>query len=475
MHNVRRFSFAVAVGMAPIATLPAAAQVEAPRAVQPALGAHSAAAVVDPSASTFWEVLNDTTLDRLMQQALRGNLELRAAAARLDGAGAARTQAALELVPSVSASAGYTRRRLSSASFPGAAAAALPDQNVWASGLDASWELDVFGRLRGGLRARNALLDAAGEDVSDARVDLAAAVARTYLDLRGAQNQLAVARRNADNQRRTLELTQTRLDAGRGTAFDTERAQAQLSFTLAAIPALESQIAGAQYRIAVLVGRSPQELAGELASEAPLPELPETVPAIATAEAVRMRPDVRSAADRVAASRALVSSARADFLPRLSLAAGAGYAANAFDSFGNSGTFNYTFGPVISWPAFDIGRVKARVDQARAQELEARARHEHAELRAAEEIEAATVRYRTERARLEHLRDAAAASERAAALATLRYEGGIADFLQVLDAERTLLAAQDQLAQAQTQAADAYIALFRARGASWPVERRGSR
>jgi NodT family efflux transporter outer membrane factor (OMF) lipoprotein len=311
--------------------------------------------------------------------------------------------------------------------------------------------------------------------VRDARVELAAAVARTYLDLRGAQNQLAVARRNADNQRRTLQLTKTRLDAGRGTAFDTERAQAQLSFTLAAIPTLEAHIAEAQYRIAVLVGRSPQELAAELAADAALPELPENVPPMAAAEAIRTRPDVRSAADRVAASRALVSSARADFLPRLNLVAGAGYAANAFDTFGNSGTFNYTFGPVISWPAFDVGRVKARVDQARAEELEANARYEQVALRAAEELEATTVRYRTARTRLDHLREAAAASERAAALATLRYEGGIADFLQVLDAERTLLAAQDQLAQAQTQAADAYVALFRARGASWPVERRGSR
>jgi multidrug efflux system outer membrane protein len=127
---------------------------------------------------------------------------------------------------------------------------------------------------------------------------------------------------------------------------------------------------------------------------------------------------------------------------------------------------------VISWPAFDIGRVKARVDQARATELEANAYYDQTVLRAAEELEAATVRYRTARARLDHLRAAAVASERAASLANLRYEGGIADFLQVLDAERTLLAAQDQLAQAQTQAAEAYVALFQARGSAWPANGR---
>ena len=471
MHRPYMFSLAAALAALPITSHPAAPQSTAAAIERVSLSRQ----VVDPSARTFWEVLNDTTLDRLMAQALRGNLELRAAAARQDGAGAARTQAALELVPSISASAGYTRRRLSTASFPGAGTGTLPDQDVWNSGLTASWEVDVFGRLRGGLRAQNALLGAADEDVRDAQVELAAAVASTYFDLRGAQNQLAVARRNADNQRRTLELTQTRLDAGRGTAFDVERARAQLSFTLAAIPAIEANVAAAQYRIAVLIGRAPQDVAAELAADMPLPELPQDVPAVDPAATVRMRPDVRSAQDRVAASRALVSSARADYLPRLNLAANAGYLTNAFDSFGNSGTFNYTFGPVISWPAFDIGRVKARVDQARARELEANAYYDQTLLRAAEELEAATVRYRSAQARLDHLREAAVASERAASLANLRYEGGIADFLQVLDAERTLLAAQDQLAQAQTQAAEAYVALFKARGASWPVAGRSRR
>jgi NodT family efflux transporter outer membrane factor (OMF) lipoprotein len=321
--------------------------------------------------------------------------------------------------------------------------------------------------LRNSLRSQNAQVDAAGENVRDAQVLVAAELARNYFDLRGSQNQLAVARRNAENQQRTLELTQARLEAGRGTEFDTERARAQLNITHAAVPQIEARIATIQYRIAVLVGRSPREVASELTAEGRLPVLPGDVPAMDAAEVVRLRPDVRAAQGRVAASRALVSSARADYLPRFSLAAGAGYAANAVDAFGNSGTLNYTFGPVVSWAAFDIGRVRARVDQAQAQELEARARYEQVVLLAHEEIEGASVQYRAARTRLEHLREAADASERAASLARLRYEGGLADFLQVLDAERTLLSAQDQLAQAETQAAAAYVALFKARGASW--------
>ncbi|MBX6363273.1 MAG: TolC family protein [Gemmatimonadetes bacterium] len=468
MPKVRTFSLGVAAALLVATTLPAAAQVGGPAAVEAPRAAETARPAA-PAASNraLWEALRDTTLNRLLDQALRGNPALRAAAARLDEAGASRVQAALELAPTVTASAGFTRRRLSSAAMPGLPGGALPDQDLWDSGLRGSWELDLFGRLRGGLRARNALLDAAGDEVRAAQVDVAADVARSYFELRGAQGQLTVARRNAENQRHTLELTQARLDAGRGTAFDVERARAQLDFTLAAIPELEARIAAAQHRIAVLVGRPPRELEAELAAEVALPEFPDSVPAVDPEAAIRARPDVLAVEGWLSASRHLVGAARADYLPRLSLAGSAGYLASSMDAFGGTGTFNYTFGPVISWPAFDLGRVKARVDAAQAQELEARANYEQTVLLAREELETTAVRYRTARARLEHLREAAEASERAADLARLRYEGGIADFLQVLDAERTLLAAQDQLAQAQTEVADAYVALARARAAGW--------
>jgi multidrug efflux system outer membrane protein len=410
----------------------------------------------------FWLALGDPVLDQLMERALLGNRDLRSADARVAVAEAGRLQAALDLTPALNARAGYARQRLASAMFPGAGV--LPDQDVWESSLALSWELDLFGRLRGGLRARNAFLGAAGEDARHAHVAVSSQLARSYFDLRGAQGQLAVAQRNAENQRRTLQVTEIREAAGRGTAFDTERARAQLSLTLAAIPLLEERVAAGQYRIAVLVGRSPRELEVELATVAELPELPDMTSAESPTELIGRRPDVLSAEGRLDAGRALIDVARADYLPRVTLAAGAGYTANAFDAFGDRGTFNYMFGPVISWGALDLGRVKARVDEAQALELDARARYEQVVLLAEEEIEAAAVRYRSARARLEHLRAAAEASERAAALALLRYEGGIADFLQVLDAERTLLAAQDQLAQGRTQAANAYVTLYEARG-----------
>jgi NodT family efflux transporter outer membrane factor (OMF) lipoprotein len=420
----------------------------------------------------FWRVLQDSTLERLLEDALRGNRELRAVTMRVDGAAAARTQAALNLAPAVTASAGYTRQRISSAAFPAPGAGTLPDQDLWNSGLNVSWEPDLFGRLRGGLRAQNALLGSADENVRNTRIALSAEVARSYFDLRGTQEQLAVARRNAENQRRTLELTERRLEAGRGTAFDTERARAQLSSTLAAIPALEARVAEAQFRLAVLAGRTPQDVTTELGAQGKWPALPDSLPAVDHEQIIRDRPDVLSAEAQHAAQKALVSSARADYLPRISLAGGAGYTANAVDAFGKTGTFNYVVGPVISWPAFDIGRVKARVDEAQSQQLEARARYEQTVLVARQELEAAAVRYRSARARLAHLNEAAQASQRAADLARLRYEGGVADFLQVLDAERTLLSAQDQLTQGQTQAAEAYVALYRARGGIYELNGR---
>jgi NodT family efflux transporter outer membrane factor (OMF) lipoprotein len=277
-----------------------------------------------------------------------------------------------------------------------------------------------------------------------------------------------VAQRNAENQRRTLLVTRQRLDAGRGTAFDTERAQAQLSFTLASIPGLESRVRQAQYQIGVLVGRPPASVAAELDEVVPLPAFPASVAIASPDSVVRLRPDVAAAERQVAVERALVGAAKADYLPRVTLGGNAGYTASSFDALGDRGTFRYAVGPIISWPALNLGRIKARVDGSRARESEARAQYNQTVLRALQDVETSLVRYRTSRAQVERIQDAASASERAAELARLRFAGGVADFLQVLDAERTQLEAQDQLAQSRTQAATAYAALYKALGGTWP-------
>lgn len=420
------------------------------------------------TATASWPDVGDTTLARLMKEVVRANLDVRAAEARVRGARSARTEAAFDLAPTVTFGGGYTRQRLSAASFP-IGVGAFPDQDIWDGGFDASWELDLFGRVRRNVQAQGAFVAVTREDLRDIQVSLTAELARAYFELRGAQEQLSVAQRNAENQRRTLLVTRQRLDAGRGTAFDTERAQAQLSFTLASIPGLEARVRQAQYQIGVLVGRPPATVAAELDAMAPLPALPATVSVTSPDSVVRRRPDVAAAERQLAVERALVGSAKAEYLPRISLAGSAGYSASSFNALGDRGTFRYAVGPILSWPALNLGRIKARVDVSRAREVEAQAQYNQTVLRALQEVESSLVRYRTSRTRVERVQDAASASERAAELARLRFAGGVADFLQVLDAERTQLEAEDQLAQGRTEAATAYAALYKALGGTWPA------
>lgn len=413
--------------------------------------------------SMFWRTMGDTTLDRLVNQTLEANPDIRAADARVREARATRVESALDLAPRVTAAGGYSRQRLASAGFPGATGS-LPDQGLWDAGVQMSWELDLFGRLRRSLQGRTALVSAAEHDERGVQVVLAAEMAGAYFDLRGAYDRLAVARRNAENQRRTLDLTRDRLDAGSGTALDTERAQSQLSSTLAEIPVLEAEADAARHRIAVLLGRPPASMAGELDESGALPPLPADLARDNLEAAIRDRPDVRSAERQLAARGAMAGAARADYLPRVSIDARAGYTAGAFDAIGNSGTARYTIGPVVSWPLFDLGRVKAGVDAARAAEAAAEARYEQTRLRALEEAETAFSAYDRARERLVHLEDAAAASERATELARLRFAEGGTDFLEVLDAERRQLEAQDRLSAGRIEATAWLVSVYRAVG-----------
>jgi NodT family efflux transporter outer membrane factor (OMF) lipoprotein len=436
-----------------------------PRTFAVALGlslAAGSASAQTTAQADFWSALGDSTLVRLVHDTRLANRDIQIAAARAREARAQRTGAALDLFPVVTTSGGYSRQRLASATFPGASGA-FPDQNVWDAGLNMSWEMDVFGRLRHAYRARGALADAAAEDVRDVQVVLTSQTAGAYLALRGAQERLAVARRNSENQRRTLELTERRLEGGRGTRLDTERAHAQLSATLAVIPALESTIELARQRLRVLTGSEQTEplALGPCDSGLALPDLSR----LEVGDAVlRDRPDVRSAERQLAASHSLVGAARAEYLPRLSLGAAAGYTGAAARTLGNTGTPRYAIGPVVSWPALDLGHVRAGVDVARAAEAQQRARYEQTVALAREELESTLVTYRKARERLGHLDEAAAASARAADLARLRYSEGASDFLLVLDPERTLLERENDRATGRTEAEQALIAVYRALG-----------
>jgi NodT family efflux transporter outer membrane factor (OMF) lipoprotein len=420
------------------------------------------------SSTPFWKEIGDSTLASLIQEALRTSVDVDAAEARVTGARAARRVSAFDLGPTVTAIGSATRQRSSIAQVPGLTSQ-LPQQNLYDVGFDASWEVDVFRRVNRTVNAYSTLAASAEHNLNDVQVTLAAEVARTYFELRGAEQQIAVARRNAENQRRTVSLTEDRLAAGRGTAFDTERAKSVWQLTLAAIPMIEAQIAADRNRIATLVGRSPNTLPAGWLGSGQLPELPDTVRIGSPRELVRRRPDVLGAERQLAAQSLFVGAAQAEYLPKISLAASAGYMATAFDSLSRRGTSRIVAGPVITFPLLDLGRVKARVDVAHAREDEAKAQYNATVLRAVEETETALVTYDRAHARLALLGEAVRASTRASELAQQRFDAGLTDFLQVLDAQRTLLDAENQLAQAHTAAATALVAVYKAIGGTWPI------
>jgi multidrug efflux system outer membrane protein len=298
-------------------------------------------------------------------------------------------------------------------------------------------------------------------------VSLQAEVARTYFELRGAQERLAVAHRNADNQHATLDQTLALLEGGRGTEFDTSRARAQYTATLATIPPLEAAVQRSLHRLAVLARLPPASLAAELVPPAPLP----TLPALATIgrpeDLLRRRPDVRAAERELAAATARTGVAVGDLFPRVTFVGSAVLEANSLRGLGKSGSDAFNLGPRISWAAFDLGRVRARIQAADARTDAALAFYERSVLTALEDTENALVDFDRERRRQAQLRVSAEASAAAATLARQRFEFGIADFHSVLDAERTLLEAQDRLADSETRTATALVAVYKALGGGW--------
>ena len=410
----------------------------------------------------FWTEFDDETLNQLVDDALLANHDLRIALGNLVEARAARRESLFDLGPTVTASGGHTNELVPKvqAGFPFST-------SFYDAGFDATWELDLFGRVRRGVEARSAELQGAEASLQDAQVSVTAEVARTYFELRGQQTQLAVAQRNVINQADTLKLTQARLDAGRGTELDTSRAQAQLSTTLSTIAPLQAAVARSIHRLGVLTGRDPNALTAQLSEAHELPELPRITAIGDPASLLRRRPDIRVAERQLAASTALVGVAIGDYFPKVTFTGNFTYAAASPGNLGTGPSRSYVVGPGISWAAFDLGRVHAQVAQAHARDDVALATYEQTVLRALEDTENALVTHARNRDSLEHVQQAAEASATAARLARTRYEGGYVDFLEVLDAERTQLVAEDQLAQSRTATATSLIAVYKALGGGW--------
>ena len=414
----------------------------------------------------YWTSFADPVLDGLVADALAHNTDLRVAEANLRAARAVRRLAGFDQFPTVTLAASYTHQLEAQEQLPGV------DQHdrefdAAQAGFDGLWELDLFGRVRRNVEAARADVGAAAATLQDARVSVIAEVARDYFILRGLQDQLALTRRNADNQFTTLKLTRTRLEAGRGNELDTARAEAQWQTTLASIPSLEATIATTSYRLSVLTGRQPTSLSANLSSQAPLPALPPLNTIGTPEQLLRRRPDVRVAERRLAGATARVGVAVGDLFPKVTLLGQIGYLAPTFSDFGQSEARFFSVGPSISWAAFDIGRVRARIGSAKALTDAALAAYEGAVLGALEDTEGALISYGRAQSRRDALQVAAAASDKASDLARRRFEGGLIDFLEVLDAERTALSAELLLSQSRTDAATSLIAVYKALGAGW--------
>lgn len=443
-------------------------ELSAPKTALPAAFADANPADFNASntVAAWWREFHDPELDHLVQRAVADNLDLRIATANLLQARALRLGAAADAYPVVTGVASYSNEKFSQA---GLFDAPVPKrtEELYDAGFDAAWELDFFGRVRRNVESSRALVEAADAGRRDVLVSLLSEVARNYFELRGTQNELAVQRRNATNQLQTLQITQSRLDAGGGTELDVARARAQLDNTLAEIPRLESSIAHAIHRLAVLLAQPPESLDAELAEPSPIPDLPSMISIGSPESLLRRRPDVRVAERNLAAATANIGVAVSDLFPRVTFNGAIALQATSFSGLGGPASDTRSFGPSITWAALDLGHVRSAIKAAHAQADAQLAQYEKTVLTSLEETENALGDYARDQARRDFLQQSVQASRRAAALAHERYDSGATDFLDVLDAERVALEAEDQLAQTQTQTGIALVAVYKSLGGGW--------
>ncbi len=452
-------------GALPAVPVPAAwsePSVDAAPAAGPAPAAPSSATPAAPSTAPadlarWWQRLDDPQLAALVTQALEANASLRSARAALAQARALRDVQAAGLLPSLDGSASAQRAR----------PAGGDTANRFQVGLDAGWELDVFGGRRSAVQAAEADARAAQEGLAAAQVSLAAEVALTYLEMRGLQSRLAIARSNLAAQAETLQLADWRVQAGLASSVDLEQARAATGQTAAQIPALEAGIEQAQHALAALAGRAPRALRPELAEARPVPQPTGALALAIPADTLRQRPDVRRAEQQVAAELARVSQADAARYPGFRLGGTLGLSARTLGGLNSGAAVFDSLLAGVAVPLFDGGAARAQVRAQEASLEQARAGYETVVLAALQEVEDALVALGKDRERLARLREAADAAANAALLAQQRYASGLIDFQVVLDTQRTLYATQESVAITGANVGADHVRLYKALGGGW--------
>jgi len=418
---------------------------------------------------TWWNVFNDEKLTELVLRSAEGNLDLRSALWRVEEVRALRGAVASNRKPQVGFSADANR---SLPSDNGALGDFAPEEgfeadNLFAAGFGASWEIDVFGRIRRQVEAADAATDASVEAYRDVLVSLYAETALAYVNVRASQERLRIAHTNVETQENTLQLTKDRFDSGLVSALDVAQAESNLANTYSLIPVIERDLNEALNRLAVLLGENPGALHAELATEVPIPQEPEDVATGLPAELLRQRPDVRRAERLLASQTAQIGIATADLYPTFSLAGFLGLEAlNAGDlASGDSVTWN--IGLPIRWNIFAGGRIRSQIRAEEARTNQLLAGYEQTVLDALEESENAMVAYVKEVQRRERLSQAVNATQRSLDLVMTQYTAGLTDFQNVLDTQRTLLVREDELAVAEGLVVGNLVRLYRALGGGW--------
>jgi outer membrane protein, multidrug efflux system len=459
------------------------------------------------SVAEWWTTFNDPALNELVAQAVRSNNDLRLAESRIREARAQRGVVAGRLYPQVNANGAYTHARVSQTGIPipgsggGGGGGQLPDVtprrppngnraapagggggggsnigdlfnfgsnfDLFQLGFDAAWEIDVFGGTRRSVEGAEADIAARVEDGRSVLVSLMAEVARNYLELRGAQRQLAIARDTLGAQQRTLQLTQDRRQAGVATDLDVARATSSVATTAATIPGFNARARAAIHRLSVLVGREPAALSEQLTPAGALPDVPAVVPVGLPSELLRRRPDVRRAERELAAATARTGAATADLFPRFSLTGNLGLQSLSPDKLFRTDSVYSAIGPAINWPIFDAGRIRSNIRVQDERQEQALIRYEQSVLQALQDVEDALTNYASEQVRHQSLAEAVAADRRAVDVAQDRYRQGVVDFLTVLDAQRSLFRSQDALAESDRLVATDLVALYKALGGGW--------
>ena len=419
----------------------------------------------------WWERFEDPVLASLVEGALRGSPDMREAVARVREARARRGLSRTGLFPSLDASgdaafSGEIENEVEETVLGGDATDEGTSKRFLA-GFDAGWELDLFGGVRRSVEAAEAALQASRADLQDVWVSLAAEIALTYVEARTSQARLAVARANLEAQEETLALTRARHAAGLESELAVQQARYNLESTRARVPAVKAGLEASLNSLAVLQGKAPGAAHEALGVGGSIPVPPVNVVVGIPALVLRQRPDVRGAERELAAQTARIGEATADLYPRVRLTGSIGLETLDLNRLGTTAVWPFGYGLSVQWPVFDAGRIRRSIEIQDALQGQALARYERTVLGALEEVENALSSYALEQDRLAALRGAAASARAAVELAGIRYQAGLIDFLEMLEAQRSLLGFQDQVAESEGAVTANLVRLYKALGGGW--------